>query len=84
MGVTGAVSGANMTEWFFILTLFWPTSCSTPACVAEKGQIVATVREVDRAQCEWVRKFIVDQFGKTRDGRINIDGSISECEERRK
>lgn len=73
-----------MVEWFFILTLFWPSSCSTDACLAERGRIVAEVRAIDEAQCRSVRKFILSQFGRTRDGRPNIDGSITECEEKRR
>ena len=72
----------QVIEWFFAISLSMPGLCDTAACEASRGSVRAEVVGVDRTHCERLRKLMVGHFGRARDGRGNIDGTISEGEER--
>jgi len=72
-------------EWVFIISLHMPSLCDTAECEARRGPVTAEIRGlVDETHCRRIRKLIMDRFGTTRDGRPNIDGTVSECEERKR
>lgn len=71
-----------MIEWIFLITMYRPSLCNTAVCEARNGVVVAEVRGVDREHCNRIREEILGFFGKTRDGRPNINGTVTECEQR--
>ena len=76
----------QVIEWFFAISLSMPGLCDTAACEARGGEVRNETIGVDKAHCERLRKVILgrirDEVGVARDGRLNLDGTVSECEER--
>lgn len=72
-----------MIEWFFVISLTMPGLCDTAVCEASGGAVSAEITvPTDETHCRRIRKLIVARFGKARDGRPNIDGTVTECEAR--